>query len=97
MYIYDKCGIYKLCCGSCAGVYVGQMGRSFRIRFLEHLNDIKYNRDKTGYLQHILNTQHDFSKDITALEVLKVHPKTPFLNTLERFHIYKSKTTGLVL
>jgi hypothetical protein len=63
---------------------------------LEHLNDIKYNRDKTGYLQLILNTQHDFSKDITALEVLEVHPKTPFLNTLERFHIYKSKTTGLV-
>jgi hypothetical protein len=38
----------------------------------------------------------DFSKDITALEVLEVHSKTPFLNTLETFHIYKYKRTGLV-
>jgi hypothetical protein len=41
------------------------------------------------YSQHILNTQHDFSKDITALEVLEVHSKTSVLNTLEIFHIYK--------
>jgi hypothetical protein len=33
----------------------------------------------------------DFSKYITALEVLEVHSKTPFLNTLETFHIYKYK------
>jgi hypothetical protein len=57
----------------------------------EHINDVKYNKDKAGYWQHILSTQHDFSNDITALEVLEVHPKTPFLNTLERFHIYKNK------
>jgi hypothetical protein len=75
------------------GVYVGQTGRSFRIGHKEYLNDIKYNRDKTGYSQHILNTQHSFSKDITALEVLEVHPESPFLNMLQRFHIYKNKTT----
>jgi hypothetical protein len=74
---------------------VGQTGRSFRIRHQEHLNDIKYNRDKTGYSQHILNTQHDFSKD-TALEVFEVHSKTPFLNILEKFHIYKHKKTGVI-
>jgi hypothetical protein len=76
-------------CG--AGVYVGQTGRSFRIRYKEHLNDINYNRDKTGYSKHTLNTQHGFSKDITALEVLEVHPKLPF-STLQRdFTFIKTK------
>jgi hypothetical protein len=81
-------GIYKLRCGMCSGVYIGQTGRSFRIRYKEHLNDAKCNRDKTGYSQHILNTQHEYSKDITAMEVLEVHRKSPFLIAFERFHTY---------
>jgi hypothetical protein len=88
-------GICKLRCGTCAGA-VGQTGRSFCIRHKEHLNDIKYNRDKTGYSQHILNTLHEFAKDITALEDLEVHPKTPSLNTLY-FISVKTKPLDLYL
>jgi hypothetical protein len=63
---YGMSGIYKLRCGTCAGVYVGQTGRRFRIRHKEHLNDIKYNSDKAGYSQHILNTQHEFSRHYSS-------------------------------
>jgi hypothetical protein len=79
---FGMSGIYKLRCGMCSGVYGGQTGSSFRIRYKEHLNDIKCNRDKTVY------SQHEYSKDNAALEVLEVYPKSPFLNTLQRFHIY---------
>jgi hypothetical protein len=41
---------------------------------------------KTGYSQHVLNT----------LDVMDVHAKGPYLNTLERYHIYKSRKEGLV-
>jgi hypothetical protein len=65
--IYNKCGIYKLYSGSCVGVYVGQTGRSFIIRYKEHLN-IKCNRDKTGYSQRsimlankAIGRVHDFT------------------------------------
>jgi hypothetical protein len=44
--LYDKCGVYKLKCGSCPGVYLGQTGRSFRTRFKEHMSDIKHNKEK---------------------------------------------------
>jgi hypothetical protein len=33
---------------------------------------------------------------VTALEVLEVHSKTPFLNTLEKFKIYIIKKSGLI-
>jgi hypothetical protein len=38
--------------------------------------------DKTGY------SQHEYLKDNAALEVLEVYRKSPFHNTLERFHIH---------
>jgi hypothetical protein len=73
--ICNKCGIYKL---KCDGVYVGQTDRSFRIRYTGHLNYMKCNRDEMGIFQHIRNTKHEFSKDITSLEVLDVCSKSPF-------------------
>jgi hypothetical protein len=69
--IYEKCGIYKLKCDTCGGVYIGQTGRSFNIRHKEHVSDIKHNRDKSGFLRHILNEVHDYSNNISSVEVLE--------------------------
>jgi hypothetical protein len=42
----------------CGGTYVGQTGRKFRVRYKEHVRDIKNNKENTGYSHHILNTGH---------------------------------------
>lgn len=31
-----KSGVYRLSCGDCEGVYIGQTGRNFKIRKQEH-------------------------------------------------------------
>jgi hypothetical protein len=43
---YGQCGIYKMKCESCSKGYIGQTGRSFKVRFKEHVSDIVHNREK---------------------------------------------------
>jgi hypothetical protein len=62
---YDRSGVYKLKSESCPKVYIGQTGRSFNVRFKEHISDIVHNRDKTGYSQHIFNSGHERAHNIT--------------------------------
>jgi hypothetical protein len=88
---YEACGVYKIKCRSCQSVYIGQTGRSFKVRFMEHISDIVHNRCKTGYSQHILNNGHERAHSIMDLEVLERQHKSPFLNTLEKFHIFKCR------
>jgi hypothetical protein len=92
----EKCGVYKLKCGSCSGVYVGQAGRNFKTRFKEHINDIMNERDKTGYSHHVLTTGHERASVINSLEVIEVQPKNQYINTLEKY-IYKHGRTGITL
>jgi hypothetical protein len=79
---HDACGVYKIKCRSCSSVYTGQTGRSFNVRFREHISDIVHNRCKTGYSQNILNSGHERAHSITELEILERQHKRPFLNTL---------------
>ena len=37
----DPCGIYKLKCNTCNGVYVGQSGRAINVRYKEHIRYIR--------------------------------------------------------
>jgi hypothetical protein len=86
-----KCGMYKLKFGSWSGVHLAQTGRNFKTRFKEHISDIMHNREKNGYSQRILTTEHERAKDINSLEVMEVQPKSQYLNTLEKYHIYKHR------
>jgi hypothetical protein len=94
---HDTCGVYKIKCGSCSSVYIDQTGRSFKLRFREHISDIVHNRCKMGYSQHILNSGHERAHSITELEILERQHKSPFLNTLENFHIFKCKKESNIL
>jgi hypothetical protein len=47
--------------------------------------------------QAIRNTGQDRARDITSLDIIDVHPKGPYLNTLKRYHIYKNRQEGLLL
>jgi hypothetical protein len=95
--IYDKSGVYRLKCHDCPGNYVGQTSRSFKIRYNEHLQAIRSNNAKSGYAQHILNTQHSFGNLEDTVHVLNTQHKGPYLNTLEKYHIYKTNRTGCLL
>jgi hypothetical protein len=66
---YEACGVYKIKCRSCQNAYIGQTGRSFKVRFKEHGSDIANNRCKTGS-QHILNKGHERAHNISELEIL---------------------------
>jgi hypothetical protein len=43
-------------------VYVGLTGRNFNSRFLEHIHDIRYNKDKSKYAKHIFVTNMNMAR-----------------------------------
>jgi hypothetical protein len=49
---YEHSGIYRLKCKDCPLEYIGQTGRSFNIRYKEHISAIKHNKDTTAYTKH---------------------------------------------
>jgi hypothetical protein len=53
--------------------------------------------EKMGYSHHILNTGHSYGSLENSLEILNIQGKGSYLNTLERFHIYRTKQTGYLL
>jgi hypothetical protein len=84
-------------CNSCQKTYTGQTGRNFKTRYKEHIRDIKCNRAKTGYSQHILDTGHEYNNIETSMNIVKVQSKGKLLNTLEKFYIYKENKSGNLL
>jgi hypothetical protein len=57
---YNLSRVYKLQCADCPGKYIGQMGRTFRISFKEHVRDIKNNGQNSIFSQHILDTKPEY-------------------------------------
>lgn len=94
---YNKSGVYMLKCKECPLKYVGQTGRTFKIRFNEHMHDIKYNKYNSKYAQHILDTGHQYGTINQTMDILHIANKGQKLNTLEKFEIYKLKLDGLHL
>jgi hypothetical protein len=99
MFIVKVCGssLRSQQCQNCPGIYLGQTGQSFKIRYREHVQDIKNNKSRTGFLHHILNTGHAYDSIENTLAILNFQEKDTYLNTLERFHIYKAKKMGGLL
>jgi hypothetical protein len=65
--------------------YIGQTGRTFRIRYKQHINDIKTNEQNPKFAQHILDTQDSYNTIDQSIKILCKEKKGPKLNTLERF------------
>jgi hypothetical protein len=76
---------------------MGQTGQNFKTRYKEHIQDIRNNKSKTGFSHHILNTGHAYDNIENTLKILNTQGKGPYLNTLEKFHICKTKKTGIFL
>jgi hypothetical protein len=67
---------------------VGQTGRTFKIRYKEHIQAIRNNSSNSGYLSHILNTGHTYGTVTDTMD---------YMNTLEKYHIYKVSKTNIHL
>jgi hypothetical protein len=80
---FDNSGIYKLKCRTCQGVYIGQTGSNFKARYTEHIREIRNNKPKTGYAQHILDTGHEYGKLEDTMEIIEVQYKQSHLNTIK--------------
>jgi hypothetical protein len=70
-----KCQEYiNLKCADCPLQYIGQTGRTFKVRFKEHIRDIN-NKSTSGYIQHILDTGHAYGKMNEIMDIVKVQEK----------------------
>jgi predicted transcriptional regulator len=93
--IYNQSGVYQLQCSECPLKYIGQTGRTFNVRYREHINAIRTNRQNSKFPQHILETGHNYDTIDKTMKMLHMEKKGPKLNTLERFHIYDITKKGL--
>jgi hypothetical protein len=94
---YNNSGIYLMKCNECPLKYIGQMGRTFNTRSEEHMYNIKSNSSSRGYSKHILDARHSYNTIENTMEVLKIGQKGTYLNTLEKYYIYKTNETGLLM
>jgi hypothetical protein len=59
--------------------------------------NIKSNNSSTGYSKHILEARHSYNTIENTMEVIKIGQKGTYLNTLEKYYIYKTNKTGLLM
>jgi hypothetical protein len=91
---YTRSGVYKLTCPDCEKVYVGQTGRSFKVRFNEHKNAFQTNNHTSKFVQHLIEHNHSFGTIHNTMQVLQHHSKGTLLNAVENFYIYTEYITN---
>jgi hypothetical protein len=69
-------------------------GRTFKVRYREHINAIWTNKQNSKFTQHILENGHTYNTMDQTMEVLHIEKKGPKFNILERLYIY-DLTKGL--
>jgi hypothetical protein len=69
--------------------YVGQTGRSFRIRFQEHFRDFKYGNRKSKFATHLLDNRHAIDNMENIMETTHTTKKGKLMDTMEKFYIYR--------
>ena len=76
-------------------IYVGQIERSFSIRFREHKHDFKYMSHKAKFAQHLLENGHELDTMENTMEVIHFAKKGRMMDALEKFHIYYATRKGI--
>jgi hypothetical protein len=86
---YDNSGVYQLTCPDCQMRYIGQTGRSSKLRYSEHFRNFKYSNKKSKFLQHLLEQKHSIGPIHTIMKILHKTNKGKSMDTIEKCHIYK--------
>ena len=84
-------GVYQLQCGDCDAKYIGQTGRSLRIRAEEHRRDYKKDTGKSHFANHLVEEGHraDFTPEL--LHRVKKGTQLDVREQLEILKIVKRK------
>jgi hypothetical protein len=82
-------------CMVCTLKYIGQTGRTFNIRYKEHIQAIRNNNNNSGYSNHILNTGHTCGTINDTMGIIRKGKKGKHLNALEKFYIHKISKSNL--
>jgi hypothetical protein len=69
------------------------MGRTFSTRY----NDIRSNNSNSRCSNNILNTGHAYGTITDTMDIITAGRQGKYLNTLERYHIYKISRKNLHL
>jgi len=80
-------GVYALTCNTWKQVYVGQTGRSLKLRYQEHIRYIKNNNPQSAYALHVLQNRHEYGPLNQTMHLLKPINSTSSLIPYERFYI----------
>ena len=86
--------VYRIPCTDCPRVYIGQTGRSLKLRLSEHRRALR-NGDVTtsAVAEHVLCESHRV--DLSQTEVIDSHPQTLTRVMLESWHIQQQQPSPL--
>ena len=94
--------MYMLECNDCEAIYIGQTGRSFKIRYSEHMRSLRQLQvsitpfDSTSsFADHLINGNHSPSSNNP--QPLHFAPKGPKLDILESIEIKKAILKNLTI
>ena len=97
-----KTGLYKLLCDDCECFYIGQTGRGFQKRFIEHTpkHNLKGQTSpssvKSNYARHLINENHKYISSNSNLKPIYFCNKGAYMNALEEFEIYRAYNLSLI-
>jgi hypothetical protein len=72
-------------CLDCTLKYTGQTGRTFNIRYKEHIQAIRNNNDNSTYSNHTLSTGHTYRTITDTMDFIRLGRKGNHSNTLEKY------------
>ena len=82
------CGVYKLSCDQCEGIYIGETGRKFEIRKKEHEKSKEKEDGKSLFGKHC-NEEHHNGDGI--FEIIRVENRLKRRKLWEQMEIAKAK------
>jgi peptidoglycan/xylan/chitin deacetylase (PgdA/CDA1 family) len=77
--------------------YVGQRGRTFRIRYKEYTRTITTDRNRSMYARHILGYNNTHGTIENIMRVTHLTTKGRPMNTLGNVYVYKISKQGVQL
>jgi hypothetical protein len=92
---YNNRGVYQMKCLDCPLKYIGQTGRTFNVRYKEHVQAIRNNNSNSGYSNRILNRGHTYGTIADTMDITRMGRKGRHLNTLEKFYMYNISRNDL--
>ena len=82
----ERSEVYRVECGECKAVYIGQMGRNLRFRVREHVSKGK----KSAFGDHLVASSHKFEGE-SNVALLHQCKKGRVMDRLEEIEIIKHR------